>query len=348
MLPEIVEKLLCPVCRVDATLQLIRFTDGEAGHVREGVLGCSECEAWYRIEDEILEFVAPSLADHVARQRFRERHASTLVARGLEARDPAISDADISAQLKQRQHFDWFADNPCQDYTAYQQTPFWVAADRSVYKAWLAEVTPGGWILDVGCADGRSAFPFAEVNVNVVGFDVSSKMVAKATHRAKEMGLHGRTTFLTADGSATFPFRESSLDHVVIYGVLHHLPDPGGAYREAIRVLKPGGVYFGSENNRSAFRGLFELMMKIKRLWVEEAGPQPLISVRDLQAWNKTQPAVLTYRSSVFLPPHFYNIVGHRLAGPCLDLTDRLSRFVPWYGRQGGLIIFEARKESFP
>ena len=77
------------------------------------------------------------------------------------------------------------------------------------------------------------------------------------------MGLHGRTTFLTADGSTAFPFRENSLDYVVIYGVLHHLPNPGAAFREAIRVLKPGGVYFGSENNRSAFRGLFDLMMKI-------------------------------------------------------------------------------------
>ena len=169
MLPEIIEKLRCPVCRVDATLQLIPFANGEAGHVREGVLACSKCAAWYRIENEILEFVAPSLADHMARQRFHERHASALIAQGLEARDCAASDADMDAQLKQREHFDWFADNSSQNYTAYQQTPFWMAADRSAYKAWLAEVTPGGWILDVGCADGRSAFPFAAANVNVVG-----------------------------------------------------------------------------------------------------------------------------------------------------------------------------------
>jgi ubiquinone/menaquinone biosynthesis C-methylase UbiE len=263
-------------------------------------------------------------------------------------KDSAASDPNIYAQLKQREHFDWFAENPSQNYTAYQQTPFWVAVDRSTYEAWLAEVTPGGWILDVGCADGRSAFPFADANVNVVGFDVSSKMVAKATHRAKEMGLHGRTTFFTGAVSATFPFRESSFDYVVIYGVLHHLPNPGRAYREAIRVLKPGGVYFGGENNRSAFRTIFNSMMKFKRLWIEEAGAQPLISASDLLAWNETQPAVLTYRSSVFLPPHFYNMVGHRLARPCLDLSDRFSRLVPWYGRQGGLIVFEAHKKAFP
>ena len=345
MLPEIVEKLRCPVCRTDATLQLIPFTGGEAGHVREGVLQCSGCAAWHRIEDEILEFVTPSLADRNARQRFHKRHASTLVARGLEEKYSAALDSDTGAQLKQREHFDWFADDSSQNYTAYQQTPFWVAADRSVYKAWLAEIVPGGWILDVGCADGRSAFPFANANVNVVGFDVSSKMIAKATHRAKGMGLHSRTTFFTADGS-TFPFRENSLDYVVIYGVLHHLPDPGRAYREAIRVLKPGGIYFGSENNRSAFRKIFDLMMKINPLWVEEAGAQPLISESDLLAWNEAQPADLTYRSSVFLPPHFYNMVGHRLAGPFLDLTDRISRLVPWYGRQGGLIVFEASKEA--
>ena len=52
MLPEIIEKLRCPVCRVDATLQLIPFANGEAGHVREGVLACSKCAAWHRIENE--------------------------------------------------------------------------------------------------------------------------------------------------------------------------------------------------------------------------------------------------------------------------------------------------------
>ena len=47
---------------------------------------------------------------------------------------------------------------------------------------------------------------------------------------------------------------DSSFDYVLIYGVLHHLPDAGFACREVARTLKPGGIYFGLENNETIFR----------------------------------------------------------------------------------------------
>jgi hypothetical protein len=42
--------------------------------------------------------------------------------------------------------------------------------------------------------------------------------------------------------------------------------------------LKSDGIYFGSENNASVFRNLFDILQKISPIWSEEAGPEALIS----------------------------------------------------------------------
>jgi hypothetical protein len=111
------------------------------------------------------------------------------------------------------------------------------------------------------------------------------------------------------------------------------------------RILKPGGVYLGSENNVSMFRGIFDLLMKLKPIWKEEAGDQPLISCEHIQQWLQDLPILFSCRSSVFLPPQLLNLLGHRNAAGALALSDKLCTAVPGLREQGGLIVFEVRKQ---
>ena len=157
-------------------------------------------------------------------------------------------------------------------YCDYETTPFWTAADRAAFGRWREQIEPGAWLLDIGCANGRSAFRLIESGVTVVGFDISKKMVRHAIERAKRESRQRVTTFLVADGNAP-PFVQSSFDYALTYGVLHHLPNPAVACRQIQRILKPGGTYFGSENNKSIFRGIFDLLMRFVPLWTEEAVP---------------------------------------------------------------------------
>ena len=70
--------------------------------------------------------------------------------------------------------------------------------------------------------------------------DLSPGMVQVALRNAENLGLDvdGRV----ADAE-TIPYEDDSFDLVVGHAVLHHIPDVPAAFREVLRVLKPGGRF---------------------------------------------------------------------------------------------------------
>jgi len=343
MLRSVIPLLRCPVCQSQRSrLEAHAFAEGLAGHIKDGALACGVCGSWYPIEDELLELVKPELLYQEDYAAFVGRFSVELKRLGF-APDSARSESDLSAQFLQRRHFDWYADNPEQTYNAYQNSPFWKAFDAATFGSWRRALKPGGAILDVGCADGRSCFQFINQGSTVVGMDISKALIRRAIERAAKANAQSSTSFFVADATA-LPLRDESVEYVVIYGVLHHVPDPAATCREAYRVLKPRGIYFGSENNATILRKVFDLLMKWMPIWREEAGQQALISQRNITEWLRGLPASLSCRSSVFLPPHLVNLFGRRGARVALGASDKLFHLIPGLRGQGGLIVFEVRK----
>jgi len=70
--------------------------------------------------------------------------------------------------------------------------------------------------------------------------DLSPGMVQVALRNAENLGLDvdGRV----ADAER-IPYEDNSFDLVVGHAVLHHIPDLPAAFREVLRVLKPGGRF---------------------------------------------------------------------------------------------------------
>jgi ubiquinone/menaquinone biosynthesis C-methylase UbiE len=271
------------------------------------------------------------------------RHAGALTKHGLHPdTEPADSDG-AALQTKQQQHFDWYAANATQTYAEYERTPFWQAADRLAYDPWRSAIRPGRRLLDVGCAQGRSTFKLMDLDVDIVGFDLSKPLIRQAIQRYRSGAPKARATFFAADASA-FPLVDNVFDYVLIYGVLHHLPDPSTTCREVSRVLKPGGAYFGSENNCTVFRAAFDWLQKVNPIWHEEAGPEALISDDMLRQWFAPTDVSIATKTSVFLPPHLINLVPKAAAYQLLRSSDQIGRLIPFLRDNGGLIIVQGTK----
>lgn len=345
MQKELIAKLVCPSCGAkDGVLKPVSFREND-NVILDGALVCSSCRGWYPISDALLELVVPSLLDHDGLRPFIAEHGNALKAAGCSMPENSLLPEAPGAQLEQRKHFDWYAENEEQDYNAYQNTPFWRAADRIAFARWKTMTKKDAWILDVGSADGRSTFQWTDLVDHVVGFDISKKMIRKAIARARKAGVADRVSFFVGDADR-IPVRDGAFDYACTYGVLHHVPNPGHSYAEIMRLLKPGGIFFASENNKSSFRAIFDWLMRVSPLWTELAGEEPLISRKMIRDWISGMPVDLTSRTSVFLPPHVFNVVGHRVAKPLMASTDFVCQLLPWLRHQGGLIVFETAKHS--
>ena len=104
-----------------------------------------------------------------------------------------------------------------------------------------AAIEPGERVLDAGCGVGGSSLWLAqERDVDVVGITLSARQLAMARHYAAQRGLADRVQFEQADFTAT-PFPDAGFDVVWAIESLCHAPDKAAFYREAARLLRPGG-----------------------------------------------------------------------------------------------------------
>lgn len=99
-------------------------------------------------------------------------------------------------------------------------------------------------ILDVGCASGKTACYIArKYGSQVVGIDLSNRMVARANERAKKEGVVELVKFQTADAQE-LPFEDNYFDVVIGEFITGLLNDKRRAVDGYLRVTKPGG-YIG-------------------------------------------------------------------------------------------------------
>jgi ubiquinone/menaquinone biosynthesis C-methylase UbiE len=90
-------------------------------------------------------------------------------------------------------------------------------------------------VLDVGCGTGNYAASLTEsTGCLVSGVDPSQRMLDRARGAARWESL--------AQGSAeNLPFGDDSFDVVMSTDVIHHIGDRDAYFREAARILRPGG-----------------------------------------------------------------------------------------------------------
>ena len=118
----------------------------------------------------------------------------------------------------------------------------------------------GKRVLDVGCGEGYNTRIFADLCGEVIGIDVSEKMVAAAreVESAKSQGIK----YHPAPGNDLRMFDDGSFDGVLSTMAMMDMADYEGCIRECARLLRADGLL--------QFSILHPLMMTRHWKWIED------------------------------------------------------------------------------
>jgi arsenite methyltransferase len=106
----------------------------------------------------------------------------------------------------------------------------------------MAAIKPGEVVLDIGSGAGMDAFLAAKQvgpTGKVIGVDMTLAMLERARRAAKNSGLE-QVEFRQGQAEA-LPVEDSCVDVIISNCVINLTEDKGLVFREAYRVLKPGG-----------------------------------------------------------------------------------------------------------
>jgi len=159
-------------------------------------------------------------------------------------------------------------------------------------------------ILDIGC--GLGAIDILLVRTygakSVVGIDIEQPLVDHARRRTAAAGLDESVRFQLVD-PGPLPFEDKSFDLVFSKDAIIHISDKQALYEDVIRVLKPGGIFVGSDWLRggegefsSQALEWFEVLhlnfdminLEQTRLVLQQAGFER-VQLRDRNAWYRAE-----------------------------------------------------------
>lgn len=159
--------------------------------------------------------------------------------------DSALAHLEDGGPPSYWRHLHWglFADPTVEDDSPER---YYQAAEALTERiVAVAEVADGRRILDVGCGFGGT-LDYLDAHFRgckLVGLNIDVRQIRWARRLVGSEGgsPRGPISFVAADGGR-LPVPDASLDHVLAIECLFHFPSRRAFFREAARVLKPGGT----------------------------------------------------------------------------------------------------------
>ncbi len=124
----------------------------------------------------------------------------------------------------------------------------------------MLDMNPGEHLLEVGVGTGLS-LPLYPRNTQIVGIDISRRMLEKASEKIKTHEL--KHVELRVMDAQEMDFPDDSFDCVTACYVVSAAPDPNKVISEIRRVCKPGGriVFINHFKSKNPVLAKFEKLM---------------------------------------------------------------------------------------
>jgi len=147
----------------------------------------------------------------------------------------------------------------------YCRSDRWAATLRGKVMPWvLRGVEPGEELLEVGPGPGLTTERLAAWATKLTAIEIDPRLADTLRHR-----VEGTNVELVTGDATAMPFEDRRFSTAVSFTMLHHVPSAELQDRllgEVHRVLRPGGVFAGSDSTTSLlFRlaHLFDTMVLV-------------------------------------------------------------------------------------
>ncbi len=156
----------------------------------------------------------------------------------------------------------WETDRALHDFT---RTPVLYGGEERAFASVMSNDLRGKKVLDLGCGGGRTSGFLRDMGGEVVGMDISHRLIAAAQSRFQGIDFH-------VGDAASLPYPDNRFDYVLFsfngMGCLYPIAARKKCIGEIKRVLRPGGVFIVSFHNLSAFIfGWYKFMRPWKLLF---------------------------------------------------------------------------------
>ncbi len=188
----------------------------------------------------------------------------------------------------------------------------------------LAAMDPGMKVLDLATGTGGVARAAAAIGAEVIGIDVSSRMLALARQMCPPI-----VSFQLAEASA-LPFADGSFDVATCSFGLSHMPHASQVLLEVRRVLKPGGKFVAACWGQEVFNPSRDAVQVTLDRYLP-GRPDPFGDITNEKAWKDTARGLAMLRQAEFVS---VDVVSERLDGVFLGATLALDRALA--GPSGG------------
>lgn len=153
----------------------------------------------------------------------------------------------------------------------------------------------GQRVVDAGCGSGTKSLHLVKRGYSVLGLDFSAAILDEARSMATRSNLGSKLELRQAD-LTRIDLESKSVDSIVCWGVLMHIPAIEAAVAELARILKPGGTLIVSEGNMRSLQSVALRCVKrvLGRQRVEERTPA------GRETWEETGSGrVMTRQASI-------------------------------------------------
>jgi ubiquinone/menaquinone biosynthesis C-methylase UbiE len=133
------------------------------------------------------------------------------------------------------------------------------------FLAMAPDRTPGKAVcrvLDVGTGTAQIPIEISRRrnDLRITAIDLAGHMLQVAQRNVISAGLTSQIKLEQVDAKV-LPYSDGDFDAVISNSIIHHIPEPRVAFREMVRVLRPGGTLFVRDLMRPPDRPTLEQLV---------------------------------------------------------------------------------------